>query len=97
MTWYEQVNCVGQDQADNITPPRDGERWNLPDAALVAAALTRCAACLAAVPCAVDALEDHRDGANGGIYSYHSGKGSRRWVLRDGTLQRLPKEHTPIR
>lgn len=90
MTWYEQVNCVGQDQADNITPPRDAERWNLQDAAVVAAALTRCADCLATLPCAAEALEERRDGANGGIYSHHGTKGAaRRWVLRAGKLHRL--------
>lgn len=90
MTWLEDAACGGEDQADNVVPPRDAEKWNMLDAAVVAAALTRCAACLVIAPCLTEALTDRRDGANGGIYSHHGTKGAaRRWVLRAGKLHRL--------
>lgn len=90
MSWLSQVNCAGQDQADNITPPGYREQWNLADAAVVAAALTRCASCLVRTPCSVDALTERRDGASGGIYTYHGARGvPRRWRLVKGKLERL--------
>lgn len=89
MTWLEDAACGGEDQADNIVPPRDGERWKLQDAAVVTAALARCRDCLAVAPCLAGALTDHRDGANGGIYTYHSGRTPRRWALLAGKLRRI--------
>jgi len=93
MTWHEQVNCVGEDQADGITPPRGVERWDRKDEPTVTAALTRCGGCRAVAPCLTEALTDKRDGASGGVYTYHGNKGVvRRWVLRGGKLRQLPND-----
>lgn len=90
MTWLDVAACGGEDQADGITPPRGPERWNRKDEATVVAALTRCGGCQAVAPCLTEALTDKRDGASGGIYTYHGNKGVvRRWVLRGGKLHKL--------
>jgi len=93
MSWLASAACGGEDQADGITPPRGVERWSRTDEAVVTAALTRCSGCLAVAPCLAEALTDKRDGASGGIYTYHGNKGVvRRWVLRAGKLRQLPND-----
>ena len=93
MSWLDVAACGGEDQADGITPPRGVERWNRKDEAVVTAALTRCAGCPSRDPCLTEGLEDKRDGASGGIYTYHGNKGVvRRWVLRAGKLRQLPND-----
>jgi len=90
LSWLDVAACVGEDQADGITPPRGVERWNRKDGAVVAAALARCGECPSRTPCLAEALTDKRDGASGGIYTYHGNKGVvRRWVLRGGKLHKL--------
>jgi hypothetical protein len=90
VNWLSLINCAGKDQADNVTPPGYRERWPEADEAVVAAALTRCSSCVVQTPCAADALTDRRDGASGGVYTYHGARGvPRRWRLRGGKLERL--------
>jgi hypothetical protein len=90
MNWLSLINCAGEDQADNVTPPGYRERWPDADEATVTAALTRCGSCVVTTACAADALTDRRDGASGGVYTYHGARGvPRRWRLRAGKLERL--------
>lgn len=90
MSWLSQVNCAGKDQADNVTPPGYRERWPEADEATVTAALERCGDCPVTTDCTVDALTERRDGASGGVYTYHGARGvPRRWRLAAGKLERL--------
>jgi hypothetical protein len=93
MNWLSLINCAGEDQGDNVTPPGYRERWPETDEAVVTAALERCASCLAVAPCAADALTERRDGASGGIYTYYGARGlPRRWRLASGKLERLARD-----
>jgi hypothetical protein len=89
--WLALINCAGQDQADNLTPPDKRAKWPRAKEAVVTAALRRCAACPVKAPCAAAAALEERDGANGGVYTYHGNRHDpQRWGLRNGRLTRLP-------
>jgi hypothetical protein len=93
MNWLSLINCAGEDQGDNLTPPGYRERWPDVDEATVTAALERCAGCPVRAACAADALTDRRDGASGGVYTYHGARGvPRRWRLASGKLERLARD-----